>query len=124
MSNIAAHRLTTPPDALTKLLAPSEAEIMCLLWQHGPMTIKPVHLRIAAQRDVAYTTILRTMERLVDKGLVQRGSRQDLGGAYIYTPAASEQAFVAERLADILGAVERDYPTALAQYLGSRRPPR
>ena len=28
MSYIAAHRLTTAPDALTKLLAPSEAEVM------------------------------------------------------------------------------------------------
>jgi hypothetical protein len=96
MSHVAAHRLTTAPDALTKLLPPSEVEIMRLFWQHGAMTVRLVHERIAAQRDLAYTTVMSTMERRVAKGLLQRGSRQGLG------------------------AVERDYPTALAQEMGAR----
>jgi predicted transcriptional regulator len=94
---------------------------MRLFWQHGPMTVRLVHRRIAAQRDLAYATVMTTMERLVAKGLLQRGSRQGLGGAYSDTPATSEQAFVAERLADILGAIERDYPAALASYLDTRQ---
>jgi hypothetical protein len=41
-------------------------------------------------------------------------------GAYTYAAAIGEQEFVAEHLADILSAIERDEPTALAQYLGAR----
>jgi hypothetical protein len=54
------------------------------------------------------------------EGPVAAGNRQGVGGAYVYTPAIGEQEFVAKRLADILSAIERDEPAALAQYLGAR----
>src|SRR4029450_1004342 len=96
------YRLATATGALAKLLAPSEVEIMRILWTHGPQKVSAVHRRIAAARGVAYTTVMTTMEHLVKKGLLQRGNRQGMGGAYIYTPAIAEQEFVAQRLADIL----------------------
>jgi hypothetical protein len=45
-----------------------------------------------------------------------------MGGPYTYAATIGEQEFVAQRLADILSAIERDEPAALAQYL-ERRPP-
>jgi hypothetical protein len=45
-----------------------------------------------------------------------------MGGAYTYTAAIGEQEFVAQRLADILSAIERDEPAALARYLEMRPP--
>jgi predicted transcriptional regulator len=120
MFYIAAHRLTTAPDALSKLLPPAEVEIMRILWAHGPQKIRLVHRRIAAERGVAYTTTQTTMERLTEKGLLHRGNRHGQGGAYTYAAAIGEQEFVAERLAEILGAIERDYPAVLAQEMGAR----
>jgi predicted transcriptional regulator len=119
MSTKATHRLTTAADALTKLLPAAEAEVMRLVWQVGSTTVKQIHHIRAQQRALAYTTTMTTMERLWDKGLLRREPART-SPAYIYTPALSEQEFVAERLADILGAVERDYPAALAQYLEMR----
>jgi predicted transcriptional regulator len=114
MSTKTAYRLATATDALSKLLPDAEAEIMQIIWQQGRTTVKRVHRIRAEQRDLAYTTTMTTMVRLVAKGLLQRGSRHGSGGAYSYTPATSEQVFVAERLAEILGAIERDYPAVLA----------
>jgi predicted transcriptional regulator len=63
---------------------------------------------------------MTTMGHLAKKGLLQRGNRQGMGGAYTYAATIGEQEFVAARLADILSAIERDYPAALAQYLVAR----
>jgi len=120
MSTEIAHRLVTATDALAKLLPEAEAEIMQIIWHQGCATMKQVHRICTQHRDIAYTSTMTTMVRLAAKGLLTRVSRHGLGGAYVYTPALSEQEFVAEQLADILGAVERDYPQALTQYLDMR----
>jgi len=117
-----AYRLATARGALAKLLAPSEVEVMQILWAHGPQKVSAVHQRIAAARGVAYTTVMTTMQHLAKKGLLVRGNRQGMGGAYTYAAAIGEQEFVAQRLADILSAVERDEPAALAQYLDTPLP--
>jgi predicted transcriptional regulator len=114
------YRLATATGALAKLLAPSEVEIMRILWTDGPLKVSAVHQRIAAARGVAYTTVMTTMQHLAKQGLLTRGNRQGMGGAYTYTPTIAEQEFVAARLADILSAVERDEPAALAEYLDAR----
>jgi predicted transcriptional regulator len=118
----AAHRLAAGNDALTKLLAPSEVEIMRIVWTRGPCTARTLYNAIVAQRDVAYMTVKTTTDRLVEKGLLQRSEeRRELGGRYTDTAAISEHEFVAQRLADILGSIERDYPAALPHYLDTRR---
>jgi predicted transcriptional regulator len=95
---------------------------MRILWAHGPQKVSAVHQRIAAARGVAYTTVMTTMQHLAKKGLLKRGNRQGMGGAYTYAATMGEQEFVAERLADILSAIERDEPAVLAQYLDARSP--
>jgi predicted transcriptional regulator len=120
MPSKAAFRLTTATDTLTKLLAPNEAEIMQIIWREGCTTVKQVHDIRVQRRARVYTTTMTTMERLFEKGLLTRGQRHGIGGAYTYTPTLSEEAFIAARLADILGAVERDYPAALAWCLEIR----
>ena len=80
---------------------------------------KPTY-RIAAARGVADTTVMTTMQLLAKKGLLQRGKGQGMGEAYTYAAAIGEQEFVAERLAEILGAIECDYLAALAQEVDAR----
>jgi predicted transcriptional regulator len=104
---MSVHRLANGADALLKFLPPSEVEIMRILWTQGPMRVKPVHQRITAQPAVAYTTTMTTMERLAEKGLLQRGRRQGQGGVYLYTPALSEQEFVAPPVAGYGGRKSR-----------------
>lgn len=52
----------------------SELEILQVLWANEPATVRFVHEQINLQRDteVGYTTILKQMQRLADKGVVTR----------------------------------------------------
>lgn len=60
---------------------PAEVEILGLLWDHGPSTVRQVHERLGADRPVGYTGALKLMQNMHAKGLVNRN--QD-GQAHIY----------------------------------------
>ena len=60
---------------------PAEVEILGILWERGPSTVREVHERFAADRAVGYTGVLKLMQNMHAKGLVQRN--QD-GQAHVY----------------------------------------
>lgn len=69
---------------------PSEAEveILQILWEKQPCSVRAVHEDIARFKPVGYTTILKQLQRMLEKGLVVR--TQGAGKSYNY--AASETA--------------------------------
>jgi predicted transcriptional regulator len=60
---------------------PAEVEILGILWDRGPSTVREVHERLGAERSVGYTGILKLLQNMHGKGLVHRN--QD-GQAHIY----------------------------------------
>lgn len=64
-------------------LGPLEREIMDSIWQTNEITVREVHSSLKKKRDVAYTTIMTVMGRLVDKGFL---TRKKQGKAYLYFP--------------------------------------
>lgn len=54
------------------LLGPLETEVMEAVWGLGEATVRDVHLSLANDRDLAYTTVMTTMSRLAAKGLLDR----------------------------------------------------
>jgi predicted transcriptional regulator len=111
MSTQAVHRLSAGADTLTKLLGPLEVEVMQIIWRApGPVLVRQVREAILVQR--AHTIVMTMMMRLAEKGLLRRDGA-GRGTKIAYLPTVSEQAFVAARLADLLGAVARDYPAVL-----------
>lgn len=66
-----------PPSKPT----PAEVEILSILWQRGPSTVREVHERLGAEKSVGYTGVLKLLQNMHDKGLVRRN--QD-GVAHIY----------------------------------------
>jgi len=69
---------------------PSEAEtaILQVLWNSQPCTVKAVHETLSASKDVGYTTTLKQMQRLHEKGLVVR--ERGPGKSYLYSAAIPE----------------------------------
>jgi predicted transcriptional regulator len=66
-----------PPDPvatrkLTILLGPLQAEVMRCLWTHGPATVRELHNQLTGDTPLAYTTIMTTCLRLLEKGLLER----------------------------------------------------
>ena len=66
----------------------AELEILHVLWQHGPTTVRTVNEQLSQTREVGYTTTLKIMQLMLEKGLVHR---DDEGRSHIYRAAVREQ---------------------------------
>ncbi len=64
----------TEPD--NKVALPTEAElaILQIVWSRGPSTVREVHTALRSRRT-GYTTTLKQMQVMTDKGLLQRNER-------------------------------------------------
>jgi len=54
----------------------SELEILQVLWEMGPSSVRSVNQKLNEKRDVGYTTTLKLMQIMVDKGLAERDTSQ------------------------------------------------
>jgi predicted transcriptional regulator len=66
----------------------AELEILRVLWERGPSTVRQVHELLAAQRETGYTTTLKLMQIMADKGLV---TRDESSRTHVYTARASQE---------------------------------
>jgi BlaI family transcriptional regulator, penicillinase repressor len=68
---------------------PTDAELAILrvLWERGPSTVRHVHEALAETRETGYTTTLKLMQIMADKGLVQR---DEAARTHVYSALAGE----------------------------------
>jgi len=66
----------------------SELEILQVLWENGPSTVREVNNELSKQKDVNYTTTLKLMQIMADKGILARDESQM---KHIYRVAEDEQ---------------------------------
>jgi BlaI family penicillinase repressor len=66
----------------------SELEILQVLWENGPSTVRDVNNELLKQKDVNYTTTLKLMQIMADKGILARDESQM---KHIYSVAEDEQ---------------------------------
>jgi predicted transcriptional regulator len=71
-------------------LRPTDAELSILrvLWSRGPSTVRQVHEALADTRDTGYTTTLKLMQIMADKGLVERN---ETARTHVYAAMAGEE---------------------------------
>ena len=62
----------------------AELEILTVLWNRGPSTVREVHEVIAVRRPAQYTTVLKLMQIMAEKRLVRRDEKQR---AHVYEAA-------------------------------------
>jgi predicted transcriptional regulator len=68
-------------------LGPLEVELLQMIWTGGPQTARQVYETFRLSRSIAYTTIAKTLDRLVLKGLLQREAVQVKRSlSFCYTP--------------------------------------
>ena len=104
-------------DALPK---PTEAEldILNVLWQRGPSTVREVHETLYRDEGAGYTTALKLLQVMHAKGLVERDDSQR---AHVYRPVASKEHTQSRFLTDIVQRVFDGSPSALVMHaLGSQ----
>jgi predicted transcriptional regulator len=97
----------------TKLPRPTDAElgILRVLWERGPSTVREVHdvLHKDEAGGSGYTTVLKLMQIMTDKGLVERDESQR---AHVYKARATQQKTQRQLVTDL---VERAFGGSPAQ---------
>ncbi|MDO5502388.1 MAG: BlaI/MecI/CopY family transcriptional regulator [Actinomycetia bacterium] len=98
-----------------------ERAVMDRLWAIDPVTsenamsVREVHESIAADRDIAYTTVMTVLDRLAKKGLV---TREREGRAWRYLPVSTSEQLTAHLLRDSLDHLESpDRRAAMMHFL-------
>jgi predicted transcriptional regulator len=88
---MARHRLARPTD--------SELEILKVLWEQGPSTVRDIHDALAASRKTGYTTILKQLQIMAEKGIVARDEDQR---AHVYAAKTPREQTERELVGDLL----------------------
>lgn len=66
----------------------SELEILNVLWERQKATVREVHEVLSATKDAGYTTTLKLMQIMHDKGLVKR---DESNRTHVYQPATNRE---------------------------------
>jgi BlaI family transcriptional regulator, penicillinase repressor len=68
---------------------PTDAELAILraLWRRGPSTVREVQAELGGEQATGYTTVLKLMQIMTEKGLL---TREDAGRAHVYAASQSE----------------------------------
>ncbi len=70
-----------------------------MLWSRGPATVRAVHETITGRRPAQYTTVLKQLQIMDEKGLVKRDESER---AHVYTAAQPREATQAQLAGDLL----------------------
>ncbi len=62
----------------------AELEILAILWQKEPLSVKEIHEKLMLTKDIGYTTALKLMQNMTQKGLLRR---EPNGKSHLYFAA-------------------------------------
>jgi BlaI family transcriptional regulator, penicillinase repressor len=100
---------------------PTDAELAILrvLWERGPSTVRQVHDVLVRERPTAYTTALKLLQIMTEKGLVRR---DETDRTHIYQARLTEQQTQRQLVRDLLDRAFGGSSTKLVmQALAARR---
>ena len=97
----------------------SELEILQVLWKKGLATVREVHEELAALKDAGYTTTLKLMQIMNEKGLVKR---DDSMRTHVYQAAVNKEKTQKHLLGKMIDNLFGGSPTQLViQALGEHK---
>jgi BlaI family penicillinase repressor len=97
----------------------SELEILQVLWEIGPSTVRDVNNELLKQKDVNYTTTLKLMQIMADKNILARDESQM---KHIYSVAEDEQKTKAHLLDKFVDSMYKGSASKLVmQLLGNKK---
>jgi BlaI family transcriptional regulator, penicillinase repressor len=100
---------STQPKATPR---PTDAELAILrvLWERGPSTVREVHDELSSSQETGYTTVLKLLQIMTDKGLVVRDESQR---AHVYSSSESEQRTQRKLIGDLMDRAFGGSPSKL-----------
>ena len=106
---------------MEQLPRPTAAELAILgvLWQRGPSTVRDVHQALNTGKKTGYTTVLKLMQIMAEKGLVRR---DESAHAHVYEARVPQEQTQRGLLSDLLDrAFEGSMSKLVIQALSARR---
>ena len=85
----------------SKRVRPTELELTILraLWESGPSSVRQIHAILDASKPTGYTTVLKMLQIMTDKGLVKR---DETVRPQIYRPSAPQEQMQRRLLRDLI----------------------
>jgi predicted transcriptional regulator len=102
---------TRPTDA--------EIDILRVLWARGPSTVRQVNDILSANRDFVYTTTLKLLQLMTEKGVAVR---EEDGRGHLYRAAVAREETQRHLVRDLLDRAFGGSPTQLVMQALSERP--
>ncbi len=97
----------------------SELEILTILWDKENATVREVHEELSKNKDSGYTTTLKLLQIMFEKGLV---TRDDSNKTHIYQPAVTRQKTQKQFLDKMINSLFAGSSTQLVlQALGNQK---
>lgn len=97
----------------------AELEILGVLWEKKAATVKEVHEIISARKPTGYTTVLKTMQIMREKGLVER---DDSNKAHVFHAVEAQTETQKNLVADLIEKVFRGSALKLVQHVLEAKP--
>ena len=76
-----------------------ELEILAVLWQRGPSTVRAVQETLSGSKQVGYTTVLKLMQIMHGKGLLARDESQRI---HVYRAKARKETTQRQLIGDLV----------------------
>lgn len=100
---------------LAKVLGDLEARVLRAVWKSGrPSTAREIHARVVRQHRVELLTVITVLNKLVTKGVLERGKKDDL---FHYWARSSEKEFMASASRRVVEGILALGPQAVAASL-------
>ncbi len=104
-----------------QLPRPTEAELELLrvMWERGPSTVREIHDSLSDSKDTGYTTTLKILQKMTDKGLVHRDESER---SHVYSAAIPAEKTQRQLVRDLLQRAFGGSPAKLVlQALSEKR---
>ncbi len=105
------------PSSSREIPPPLELECLKALWRLGDGTVKDVRGVLTERRNLAYTTVMTVLDRLVKRGSIERKKH---GRSFVYTPLVGRQELRRLAVAELADAFFDGSEQELRDFLDGR----
>ena len=92
---------------------PTELEILRVLWDRGPSTVREVYETLSSAREIGYTTVLKIMQIMTAKGMVRRNEESR---AHVYQACQPAEKTKQQLVSDLLHRAFADSASQLMMH--------
>jgi len=101
-------------------LGPLGAEVLETIWGsgEGPVTVRQVYEELRKRTKIAYTTVMSTMDRLYDKGVLDRKVERGKGGVFfVYWPKLGKKRFEESAVKTVVSSLFKNFGSTVTNAL-------